>query len=465
MTAREAVVLCVHHKPWLVMATMVSLVLQDRQDVDVYVIYNVGDGSCPERPTYESYRRFAAGGVLLDPAVERASYAAYDRIAREGGLNSKLSPFDERVRPATALAREGVHYLEFENDHALDSGVWYKFLRTGLWTRYDRILCVQEGTVFTRPTSLDASLAFAARHAVDFLAAGHFKRKLSRSALTRASAYERDPLPVDAFHDRMVAETFDVFRRDPDFDRVFERWTDDVVPSTENHLPDIWGGRLWRRLRNAADSRAALPQAPLRRVGARALRRGRGVFPRIEGLKARARVVASRLRGRADVALASRGADEMIYVDCAPRRLGDVVSVSELRGVKFHAVKEPEWFGVSCNHQFSRRFLERLVDRLDRHRLWDALDLPFAGTGLEVVWGLMPEWLGTEKWFYDGLHRVFKNPATNRREDEPAEMADYLNRYYPGRIAMGWRRDALRIRAAAEPHATTLRRALAPVYW
>ena len=463
MSAREAVVLCVHHKPWLAMATMVSLVLQDRPDVDVYVIYNVGDGSCPERPAYAPYRRLAASVARPDPAIERASYAAYDRIAREAGLNSKLSPFDERVRAVTTLARDGVHYLEFENDHALDSGVWYKFLKTGLWARYERILCAQEGTVFTRPTSLAAGLAFAARHDVDFLASGHFKRKLSRSALTGASAYERDPLPVDTFHDRMVAETFEIFRRDPDFDRVFERWTDDVVPTTENHLPEIWGGPLRRRLRNAADSRAPLPATPLKRVAARALRRGRGLFPRAGALSARARVLATRVGG--SVERPSRGADEMIYVDCGLKRVGDVASISELQSVKFHAVKEPEWFGVSCNHQFSRRFLERLVDRLDRHRLWDAVELPFAGTGLEVVWGLMPEWLGTEKWFYDGLHRVFKNPATNRREDEPPELADYVNRYYPGRVAMGWRRDALRIRAAIEPYATRLRDALAPVYW
>lgn len=464
MSERTALVICVHHKPWLVMATMVTLALQERQDTDVYVVYNVGDGRGDDRASYADYRTLAGGATGPDPAIERASYAAYDRLARERGLNSKLSPFDERVREVTRLARAGVHYLEFENDHTLDSGVWYKFFKTGLWTRYDRILCVQEGTLFTRPTSLGAGLAFAARHGVDFLAAGHFKRKLPRAAVLRASERESGALPVDAFHDRMVSETFAIFRRDPDFDRVFQRWTDDVVPATENHLPDIWGGPVWRRVRNAADSRAALPEVPLKRLAATALRRERAIFPRFGAIGAQARVLATRL-GRSVPDVVSRGADERIYVDCGLRRVGDLVSISELDGVKFHAVKEPEWFGVSCNHQFSRRFLERLVDRLERHRLWDALDVPFAGSGLEVVWGLMPEWLGAEKWFHDGLHRVFKNPATNRREDEPAELADYVNRYYPGRIAMGWRDDALRIRHAAEPHASHLRRVLSPAYW
>jgi hypothetical protein len=463
VSERAAVVLCVHHKPWLVMSTFITLVLQEHQDVDVYVLYNLGDGTCPDRAAYEPYRRFSEGH-RPDPAIERQSYGGYDRLARQSGLNSKLSPFDERVRAATRLRRAGVHYLELENDHALDSGAYYKFLKTGLWTRYDRVLFLAEGTLFTRPTSLGAGLAFAARHDVDFLAAGHFKRRLPRSAVLHGSAGEPGAMPIDGFHDRMIARTFEIFRRDPDFDRVFERWTDEVVGTTENHLPNIWGSAGWRRLRNAADSRAVLPSTPLRRLSAKHLREHRGVFPRLGVVRARARVAATRRR-RSMPRIASRGAEDMIYVDCALRRLGDVASVSELQDVKFYSVKEPEWFGVNCNHQLSRRFTERLVDRMDRYRLWDVLDVPFAGTALEPLWGLMPEWLGAEKWFFDGLHRVFKNPATNRREDEPAELADYVNRYYPGRVAVGWRGDFLKVRDAAAPYLARLRAELDGVYW
>jgi hypothetical protein len=454
---RAAVVVCVHHKPWLVMGTLITLLLQDEQDVDVYLLYNVGAGQCPEKVSYEPYRRFATAGEPLDVAVERASYTGYDRLASGRGINPKLSPFDERVRAVSHLRREGVQCLEFENDHALDSGAWYKFIRTGLWEKYEHVVFVPEGTLFTRPSALGASLWFIRDRKIDFVAGGHIKRRMPRSTFLGYSRSEEAPTPLDRFHDEMIAATFDVFRRDPDFARVFDRWPDDGPVTTEHHLPDIWGGPLWRRLRNAADSRVALPSNPLKRAIAGALRRHRDVFPRLGVASSRVRV------GLGLPAPAVAG--DAIYVDAVRRRVREVVAPIEADGVRFHAASEVEWFGACCNHVFSRRFLDRLAERLERHRLYEVLDLPFAGSALEVTWGLMPAWLGVDKWFFDGIHRISKNPATARREDEPPEVADYINRYYPGRIAVGWEGDLLKVRAARAPHAERLRSALPEAYF
>ena len=71
----------------------------------------------------------------------------------------------------------------------------------------------------------------------------------------------------------------------------------------------------------------------------------------------------------------------------------------------------------------SRSFLERFTAKLDEFCMWDVLTLPFSGTSLEVIWGFLPAWLGFEKWFTDGFHRVRKDFVTYRREDYPPEMA------------------------------------------
>lgn len=74
------------------------------------------------------------------------------------------------------------------------------------------------------------------------------------------------------------------------------------------------------------------------------------------------------------------------------------------------------------------------------------LDLRFAGTPLEVIWGLIPAWLGFEKWFTDGFHRPRKDFVTYQREDYPAQMALYLNRYYRGSLTVSWQGEYLKLR-------------------
>ena len=95
----------------------------------------------------------------------------------------------------------------------------------------------------------------------------------------------------------------------------------------------------------------------------------------------------------------------------------------------------------------SRRLLACLSDRLDSYNIYDVLDLPFVGTPLEFIWGLMPSWLGCEKWFTDGMHRVRKHFTTYERVDYPPEMASYINRYYCGRIRVGGDGDFMNIRS------------------
>ena len=66
MPEAHAMVLCVHHKPWLAMSTVVTALLQDGQDIDICFVDNVGDGHV-DRPSYACYRR------LMDEDARDAS--------------------------------------------------------------------------------------------------------------------------------------------------------------------------------------------------------------------------------------------------------------------------------------------------------------------------------------------------------------------------------------------------------
>jgi len=417
MGNRLAIVLCVHHKPWLVMGTWLTLISQEWRDADVFVAYNVGDGTS----TRESYR-------------------AYRELAAREAINRQLSPFDERVRQACRV--QGVHLteLEYENDHALDSGTWYKFIRDGLWRNYDYVLFLGEGMLLAHPSLVRGLLAFADRRGVHFVASGHEKRRLPRQLFLRETAAGATAPPMDRFHAQMIAETFAVFCRDPEFRAVYGRWDSDFPAETEHHVPGVTAsGELWRRLRSRVQGRWGSTGLPGGHWAPGGLA---GQVPlALDYWRSRARIL---MGGPTPVAAAPLAYGGGGY---DARAVAGASAIDQECGVTFHRVDGPEWFGCATNHLLSRVFLEQFAARLDRFGMYDVLDLPFAGSALEVVWGMLPAWLGVEKWFTNGFHRVRKNFATYQREDYPPEMAAYINRYHRGGLAVGWHGDLLTLRA------------------
>jgi hypothetical protein len=68
--------------------------------------------------------------------------------------------------------------------------------------------------------------------------------------------------------------------------------------------------------------------------------------------------------------------------------------------------------------------------KYDKYDLWEIADQPFSASALELVWGILPSWLGFRKWFFDGVHRPRKNFLTFAREDDIEGVCRYLNIYY-----------------------------------
>lgn len=262
---------------------------------------------------------------------------------------------------------------------------------------------------------------------------------------------------LDVFHDRMIAATFDVFRRDPAFQTAFEQWGSDFPPETEHHVPGVTvRGESVRRMRGRIqrrwDSAYINPNAPL--IG----RVARALPPAVDHARSRARMWSAPAQVNDGPLMFYPGGSY------AARPVTNADDTDIEQGVGFHRGDAVEWFGCTVIHLMSRPLLERFSEKLDRFDIYQALDLPFSGSALEVVWGFLPAWLGVEKWFTSGFHRVRKHFATYQREDYPPEMASYINRYHAGRLAVGWERDLLKLRAW---HAGLgdLRRALPAVYF
>ncbi|MBF0166125.1 MAG: hypothetical protein HQL45_00730 [Alphaproteobacteria bacterium] len=453
MKNRIAVAICLHHKPWLAMGSLISLMLQDFQDFDLFLLFNEGDGTCNDKLGYAKYRELlkaetAESVIALSVDVERRSYAEYDQLARQKGINPKLSPFDQRLHELCALNRRNVQSLSFENDQSLDSGVWLKFIRTGAWKDYDYLFTFQEGTLLTSSASLTAALEAASTHNIDFLASAHMKGRIPKSLYTQPGLPDTSPeaTDIDRFHNQSVAACMELLCRDPDLKRAFDAWGDKVAPTRQYHIRDL---EVTLRMRLLA---AILEDRPL--TGARSTRRLKKLLrillpemkrSQLEDWLSRASFLAREHLGISFDFRRDPG-KEYIFVDGKRTKISDVVSTVAHKDVLFHKSTEPGWHAAGCNHMFSSALLSDLEQRFENNGLYSILDMPFAGSLLELFWTYVPGWLGRDLWFWDGFHRVTKDPWTLQREDSPEGLALFLNRYYFGEINVYPDDDFLKLR-------------------
>ena len=72
---RYAICILAHHKPWLMMSSLISLAMQTERDYDLHIIYIKGDGNCRDRLSYGEYHeitdRTKEYNTMLSPSDER----------------------------------------------------------------------------------------------------------------------------------------------------------------------------------------------------------------------------------------------------------------------------------------------------------------------------------------------------------------------------------------------------------
>lgn len=426
MKNKLALVFCVHHKPWLVMSTLITTMAQDFKDFDIFFIHQKGDGTTAQSRLYKEY------------------FDEYYSLAKKYNINSQLDPYDPRTVEVCRMVRANTYGVFFENDHALDSGAWYKFIRSGLWKDYEYLIFAGEGILFTGETVFSDTLRFAKQYDAHFITASHAKRRIPKDRFFGNFASFKNKTEMNSFHDKMIKESLAVFCRDHVFKEKLDLYRSDFQTEQQNHVPDIWGHEgLWMRAVNLFYPNVKNFKGPIQKQFIASLNSIFFLWIRTQAL------LSIFLREHFGM-FYSKGClkrdDDYIYTSWGRRRLQDTVSYSSEGALKFHRSSDPEWYGASCSHFVSREFLERFSRKLEEYKIYDVIELPFSATSLEVIWGLIPLWLGFDKWFFNGMHRVHKNFVNYRREDNARDMARYINRYYQGRLYVDYQDDYLKIK-------------------
>ena len=90
-----------------------------------------------------------------------------------------------------------------------------------------------------------------------------------------------------------------------------------------------------------------------------------------------------------------------------------------------------------CQHIFSKTILQKIDHVFNKNDFYKLIEYPFAATPLEIVWGLIPSWLGLEKWFFDGIYRPRKNLINFERiDDHPSKVVKYFNFFHKKQITI-----------------------------
>ena len=265
-----------------------------------------------------------------------------------------------------------------------------------------------EGFIFTRPEVLTSIKNFIQSNKCDFIDVGHEKRYLKKELLENLTIRGDHVSEMDYYHQEVINGVYKSFSQDESFLKLYRDWSSCSLSGDEDgigyhHVPSSMYS-LHERLKlyaiNLLKRRRLLPPF--------------GDFI----LEAPSHVYHSK------------------------RKINNFITVNK---VNYHSESSPYFFGCSCQHVFSSAFLEEMSRKYNENDLWSVVDQPFSGSALELIWGMLPSWLGFEKWFFDGVHRPRKNFLTFIREDDIEGVCRYLNIYYKNQIRVQSSGDYIKI--------------------
>lgn len=415
-----AIAYCVHHKPWLVMSTLITTLSQNYKEFDIYFLHQVGHGDKYYGTVHKEY------------------FDEYYDLVEKYGINQQLDSYDPETRDACSISRRNVYHVEFENDHALDSGAWYKFIKRGLWKDYEYVLFMGEGALLTGSSVLGDTIEFVTKNNVDFVTGAQEKRKISKDKFLNKFVENDENDEMGKFHDRMIKKTFEHFYRDKKFIKIMKKWGVGFDTEQQHHVPDIWNRNgSWLKI----VSRFYPNNNGRRSVFKNMVNKIIVFINNIFSLKflcyhfllflSKKHFILKNYRCKS-----ISNEQEGIFVNNHWENISNLglTHLNQQNNVKFHSSEDPAWFGATCNFFVSNKFLVEFSDKLESNNIYQVLDLPYSATALEVIWGDIPLWLGFEKFFFDGIHRVRKNFINNRREDDPDGMVRYINKYFQGEL-------------------------------
>jgi len=369
---KMSICILAHHLPFLIQSSIISILMQDDQDYDLHILYIKGDGE-----------------------NNRENYQEYNKLRKELGINNRqLSKDSPQILDLLNESKISYTLHEYENDHGLDSGVWYRFIRQKIWAKYDYSIFAMEGFMFTNAESLSSLKKFLSqgdRHVVGF---GYETRFMPKNKLHSLVLSEK-PNKLEYLHQEIINKVFDKFCSDASFKKMYDDYPD-VLNSKHKAF-----GRHY-------------------------------VTSSIYSLKERLIIYRNNFKNRKYFDFPF--GDFILQV---PENIS--VKTSKIPHISFKKNKffqedSPYIYSVSCQHVYSKEYLNKLNNKFNEINIWEILNYPFVATPIEITWGLFPKWLGYQKWFFQGVYKPRKNFFKYFRIDNSNRVARLLNIFFKGGI-------------------------------
>ena len=375
---KTSICIVTHHKPYFIMASLISLALQKFDDYDLHIIFIEGDGS-------------------------EKKYPKYERLSKKFRKNSKLSNSSKKILTILKSFKKNKIIHTFKNDQALDSGAWYKFINKKIWKKYDYNFFLMEGFLFKSINTLHNILKFIKEKKPDVIMLGSEKVFTTKKRLLNyALADVSDEFNI--YHQQIIRKTFKDFCKLSNFNKIYLNWKDIKIFNKCNkknldlifNFPNKKYFSFFVKMKLFI--KYFLFEKKLYNPFSNLIFFNEGIFRYLLPRK-------------------------MFFKK--EYKFGDVMA---------HVEPSPFFYVNGCQHIFTNKYLTKLNQKLKSIKINNVLNYPFVGTPLEFIWGMLPKALGFKKWFSDCIHRPRKNFLTYNKEDTAVFLKKYLEMYSDNKI-------------------------------
>ncbi len=362
-----------HHKPFLITASLISLALQKFDNFDLHIIFIKGDGT-------------------------KKKYQKYDKLKKKNNKYSQLSKSSNKILSILKNFKKDKIIHIFENDHALDSGAWLKFINKKVWKKYDYNFFLMEGFIFKDNNSLKDLFSFLKHKKPDAVMLGSEKIFTTEKTMNRFALSNKKNL-TDNYHQDIINKTFKSFCKHNAFKKVYLKWHKTKILNDINN--------------KNSDISINFPH--------------KEYFSNFIKCKLFLKFILVKKKFYnpfTDLIFFNK--DNFRYL--LPRKFF-FKKEFKFGSIIAHIEKSPFIYVNGCQHIFSNKILNKINNLLILINIKKILNYPFVATALEFIWGMLPKTLGFKKWHVDCLHRPRKNFLTYEWEDTAFFMKKYLEIY------------------------------------
>jgi len=386
---KSSICIVTHHKPYFIMASLISLALQKFNDYDLHIIFIEGDGS-------------------------KKKYPKYDKLLKKFKKNSKLSNSSKEIITIVKNFKKVKKIHIFNNDHALDSGAWYKFINKKIWKKYDYNFFLMEGFIFKTNNTLINILKFLEEKKPDVVMLGSEKVFTTKKRLLNYALADNSN-EFNTYHQEIIIKTFKNFCKLKNFNKIYSNWKNINIlnKNNEKNLDLVFNFPNKKYFSFYIKMKLFIKYI---------------LFER------------NFYNPFSDLIFYNEGTFRYLL----PRKLF-FKEEYKFGNVMAHVESSPFFYVNGCQHIFSNNYLTKLNQKLKYIKIKKVLNYPFVGTPLEFIWGILPKSLGFKKWFSDCIHRPRKNFLTYKKEDTAIFLKKYLELYSDNKIKIKIQNNKIKI--------------------